>query len=58
MDQAKRRLFDGYLKVKNVKLFPGTARDTAPDPLADVVQRVVAEIENDEIGLREFDAKD
>jgi len=53
MEMTKHRLFENGL-VKNVKLYPGSDRDLIPGELSEQVLRVVSEIENDELELREF----
>jgi len=46
MELAKNRLFgpDG-LKVTNIKLYPGANRDSTPDNMAEVINRVLSQIE-------------
>ncbi len=46
LEAAKRTLFDrdGGLNVKNVKLYPGSNREVAPEQLAEQVNGVIARL--------------
>lgn len=52
---ALDRIYDGELKVKNLKLFPGTHRDASPEDVLDQVDRVISEIENDVLEVVDLD---
>lgn len=40
------RVYEGEARVTNLKLFPGTDRDTTPQRVLEQVDRVVSELEN------------
>lgn len=46
LKMAKTRLFseDG-LNVSNIKLFPGTNRDTSPEEMAEEINRALSQLE-------------
>lgn len=47
MEIAKHRLFaDDELHAADVKLFPGTSRDTTPEQMAEQVNKAIAQIVN------------
>jgi hypothetical protein len=46
MELAKSRLFgEGSLQVANIKLFPGSDRDSTPEQMAEQVKKSLAQIE-------------
>jgi len=46
LDLAKERLFDkDALGVSNIKLFPGSSRDTTPEQFAEEVNKAISEVE-------------
>lgn len=49
------RIYHGDVEVKNIKLFPGTDRDTSPERVLDQVDRVVSEIENNVLEVIDLD---
>lgn len=49
------RIYEGEVKVTNLKLFPGTDRDTTPEKVLDQVDRVVSEIENGALEIIDLD---
>lgn len=49
------RIYEGEVKVVNLKLFPGTDRDTSPERVLEQVDRVVSEIENDALEVIDLD---
>jgi hypothetical protein len=52
MELAKSRLFgDGSLQVSNIKLFPGEARDSTPEQMAEEVKKSLAQIESGDYEL-------
>lgn len=45
MEIAKHRLFDAReLGAKDIKLFPGTNRDSSPEQMAEQVNKAIAQI--------------
>jgi hypothetical protein len=55
-DQAMlSRIYDGEVKVSNLKIFPGTDRDTSPERVLSQVDRVISEIENDALEVIDLD---
>lgn len=52
MELAKHRLFaDDELNAADVKLFPGSSRDTTPEQAAEQVNKAIAQIMNGEYEL-------
>jgi len=49
------RIYEGEVKVVNLKLFPGTDRDTSPERVLAQVDRVISEIENDVLEVIDLD---
>lgn len=46
LDIAKRRLFDEEaLNADNIKLFPGTNRDSTPEQMAEQINKAIAQID-------------
>ena len=46
LEMAKKRLFDGEaLEATNVKLFPGSSRDTTPEQFAEELNKAISQIE-------------
>lgn len=46
LELAKKRLFDkDSLAVTNIKLFPGSNRDTTPEQFADEINKAISQIE-------------
>lgn len=54
VDMLTEQMFSGDVRVKNVKLFPGTNRDATPAEIKNQVLRVVSEIENDVLEVIEW----
>lgn len=56
LEEAKRRLFDkDALDVSNIKLFPGTNRDTTAEQVADQIIRAIAQIEAGDFEMVEIE---
>lgn len=49
------RIYAGEVRIKNLKLFPGTDRDTTPSRVLEQVDRVVSEIENGVLEVVDLD---
>lgn len=49
------RIYEGEVKIVNLKLFPGTDRDTSPEKVLYQVDRVISEIENDALEVIDLD---
>jgi hypothetical protein len=46
LDTAKKRLFDeDALGATNVKLFPGSSRDTTPEQFAEEINKAISQVE-------------
>ncbi|MCB1782525.1 MAG: hypothetical protein KDI13_00880 [Alphaproteobacteria bacterium] len=46
LELAKKRLFDSdSLNTGNIKLFPGTDRDTTPEQIAEEINKAISQIE-------------
>lgn len=46
LELAKKRLFDSdALNVTNIKLFPGSSRDTTADQFAEQINKALSQIE-------------
>jgi hypothetical protein len=46
LDLAKKRLFDkDALGVTNIKLFPGSSRDTTPEQFAEEINKAISQVE-------------
>lgn len=46
LEVAKKRLFDeDALGATNIKLFPGTSRDTTPEQFAEEINKAISQIE-------------
>ena len=60
LDLAKSRLFDrDALAVKNVKLFPGSNRDTTAEQFAEQINKTISQLESgdfDEVNLESISA--
>ena len=60
LDLAKSRLFDrDALAVKNVKLFPGSNRDTTAEQFAEQINKTISQLESgdfDEVNLESIPA--
>jgi hypothetical protein len=61
LDLAKKRLFDkDALGVTNIKLFPGSSRDTTPEQFAEEINKALSQLEAgeySELKIEELDAK-
>lgn len=49
------RIYEGEVKVLNLKLFSGTDRDTSAEKILTQVDRVISEIENDALEVIDLD---
>lgn len=49
------RIYNGDVKIVNLKLFPGTDRDTMPERVLVQIDRVISEIENDVLEVIDLD---
>lgn len=60
LELAKKRLFDDdALAVSNIKLFPGSSRDTTADQFAEQINKSLSQIESgdfDEVNLENNNA--
>jgi anthranilate/para-aminobenzoate synthase component I len=46
LELAKKRLFDkDSLAVTNIKLFPGSSRETSPEEFAEEINKAISQIE-------------
>lgn len=54
---AKSRLFDAdSLGVKNIKLFPGSNRDTTPEQFAEQINKVASQLDAGDFELVDLSA--
>lgn len=54
---AKNRLFDqDSLGVTNIKLFPGSNRDTTPEQFAEQINKVISQLEAGDYDVIELEA--
>jgi hypothetical protein len=60
LEVAKHRLFDrDALQTRNIKLFPGSAREASPEGMAEQVNKALSQIEAGDFDIIEdFDALD
>lgn len=60
LDLAKKRLFDvDALGVTNIKLFPGSSRDTTPEQFAEEINKALSQLEAgeySEVKIEDLDA--
>lgn len=58
LDLAKSRLFDATaLNVKNVKLFPGSNRDTTAEQFAEQINKAISQLESGDYEVVDLDAE-
>lgn len=56
LELAKRRLFDAdSLAVTNIKLFPGSSRDTTAEQFAEQINKSLSQIESGDFEEVSFD---
>lgn len=59
MELAKHRLFDrDALDVSNIKLYPGTNRETTPEQMAEQINRALTQIEAGDFEVLKDDEED
>lgn len=60
LELAKTRLFDrDSLNAKNIKMFPGTNRDTTPEQMAQEINRSLSQLEaGNYVEIKDLDSED
>lgn len=59
LDLAKTRLYDdASLKAGNIKLFPGTSRDTTAEQMAEQINKALSQISTGHFQLVEDESQD
>lgn len=58
IELASKRLFDAdALRVKNIKLFPGTSRDTSAEQFAEQINKSISRLEAGDIEMVDVEAE-
>jgi hypothetical protein len=56
---ASKRLFDtDSLNVSNIKMFPGSSRDTTAEQFSNQINKVISQIETGDFDVVDFDDED